>query len=166
MSGCKGKTVGKKVKKINCSSLLLCEKVLLQHLLRSQYVSMLWINALELDPTMGRCPTNYGWKNNGNGYFIPHWFDGESLPQKVNTDDEKTAETVDEGTEIREDDAENYGDHDAVNCIEGEYDADTDIEEDLNVDDLLFEDGEQSDDAWSDDSESEDDGEDDDEDDI
>ncbi|KAK6173441.1 hypothetical protein SNE40_016890 [Patella caerulea] len=76
---------------------------------------------------MGRCPTNYGWKDNGNGYFIPHWFDGESLPQKANTDDEKIAETVDEGTEIREDDAENYGDHDAVNFIEGEYDADTPI---------------------------------------
>ncbi|KAK6186699.1 hypothetical protein SNE40_005983 [Patella caerulea] len=76
---------------------------------------------------MGRCSTNYGWKDNGNGYFIPHWFDGESLPQKANIDDEKIAETVDEGTEIREDDAENYGDHDAVNLIEGEYDADTPI---------------------------------------
>ncbi|KAK6173443.1 hypothetical protein SNE40_016891 [Patella caerulea] len=74
---------------------------------------------------MGRCPTNYGWKDNGNGYFIPHSFDGESLPQKVNTDDEKIVETVDEGTEISEDDAENYGDRDLVNFIEGGYDADT-----------------------------------------
>ena len=82
MSGGKGKDLQANLKKINCASLPPCEKTLLNHIKRAQYVARMWKRADETNPTRNASPTDYGWKLSQN-CFEPDWFQGISIPQSL-----------------------------------------------------------------------------------
>ena len=52
----------KKLRKINCSLLPPCQKVLQQKILRAQYVSQVWSKAADKNPSEGLCHHNMGGK--------------------------------------------------------------------------------------------------------
>ena len=63
------------IKKINCASLLPCNKTLGNHVKRAQFVSMMWKRADQTGPTGEANHTDYGWKENNNR-VEPDWFPG------------------------------------------------------------------------------------------
>lgn len=123
--------LSKGMKRINCASLPPCEKVLVQHIKRAAYVAQLWSNATEVNPTLDKSPLDHGWVEDENGMYVPHYYDGESLPSAVTP----LASDIDV--------VEQEGDEDP-------YEADTDV-----VDNDEVEQGEG--DVWSEDSDSDDD---------
>ena len=85
-----------KLRKINCATLPPCAKVMDQHLLRVNYISMLWRYAHTEEPGYGLDPLNFGWKDDGNGHYVPVWFVGEALPENIpkqSDEEEKKNET-------------------------------------------------------------------------
>ena len=76
----KNKPNAVQIKKIYCSSLPPCEKMLSQHLLRANYIAMMWRRAHTQQPTKELLPLNYGWVANDNGLYVPCRFEGGCLP--------------------------------------------------------------------------------------
>ena len=137
-----GGKIAEKVRKINCASLPPCQKTLEQHILRANYISILWTRAGTRDPTDGIHPLSYGWVNN-NGHFLPLWFEGNALPTSLTT------------CEMESVDNESVTEHGLLDV----YEADTDIDSDKDEgDDDIYShiefDTLESDTAWTSDSES------------
>ena len=49
------------------------------HILRANYVSMMWRNANKRTPNVNN-PLNYGWKKDC-GLLRPAWFEGRAIPE-------------------------------------------------------------------------------------
>ena len=141
-----GKHKDVKVKKINCSSLPPCEKTLAQHLSRANYIAIVWRLAHTPEPTKNVHPLNYGWTDNGDGHYVPQWFVGEPLPDKLFNDEDAELEQVhdDESDMVSDTEMDPRGaDTDVGNESDDTIIADYD-EESLQSDDQ----------PWSEDSES------------
>ena len=78
-----GFKVSSKVKKINCATLPHCPKVLDQHLLWVNRISMLWRHAHTTETTRDIHPHNFGWREDGNGQYLPLCFKGETLSENI-----------------------------------------------------------------------------------
>ena len=76
------KNLASQVKKINCASLPLCDKVLKLHIKRAHYVSILWSRADTTHPDKDINSRDYGWQKK-DGHFIPLWYDGDCLPESL-----------------------------------------------------------------------------------
>ena len=124
----KGKAV--QAKKINCASLPPSEKCLAQHVSRANYIAIMWRLSHTPEPTKDIHPLDFGWIDS-DGHYVPRWFEGEPLPDKLFGDEDTEPDLVlDEVNQLDDIDAELY-------------DADIDAES------LSDEE------AWSDDSDSE-----------
>ena len=130
------------MKKINCSSLPPCEKTLAQHLSRAHYIGMTWRLAHTPEPTKDMHPLSYGWKDNGDGHYVPQWFVGAPLPDTLmGNEDSEVGHDIDEESGM---------------VSESETDPDN-ADTDQSDDTIIIVDGEESqpdDQPWSDDSES------------
>ena len=67
------------VKKIDCALLPPSRRSLHMHLLRAQYVTILWSRASSPCPADGLSPQENGWCKN-NDILQPLWFQGPALP--------------------------------------------------------------------------------------
>ena len=76
------KTLKNKVKKVNCSLLPPCQKVLKNKIKRCQYVSQVWAKADTHYPSEGLCPSKFGWEKDGEKW-VPTWYPGLPLPGKL-----------------------------------------------------------------------------------
>ena len=68
------------VKGCDGSSLPPCNRILFNHILRTEYIASMWKNNKDLP-----CPSSYGWTLIENMYHI-NWFDGDQYPPDVNPD--------------------------------------------------------------------------------
>ena len=76
----KQKQLGRsQLKKVDCSLLPPCKNVLRKKLARCQYVSRMWWNSDQPNPTEGLNPENHGWKLHEGHIMVPVWFDGQSF---------------------------------------------------------------------------------------
>ncbi|PIK60587.1 hypothetical protein BSL78_02523 [Apostichopus japonicus] len=130
------------VKKINCSSLPPCEKYVSTRItgkLRCYDVS----HAHTKQPTKDLHPLNYGWIANDDGLYVPHWYEGEALPDTLSSEDSEPVHECEEMTLALDavvDPRDNYAEN------MRKYDMDVaDVDDDSELDDQ----------PWSDDSESE-----------
>ena len=128
-----GSKASSKVKKINCATLPPCAKVLDQHLLRVNHISLLWRSAHTAEPARDIHPLNFGWREDGYGHYLPLWFKGESLPENI-PDYEEEIETENDS-------------HDG----ERDIDIDNEFHKIVSVD---FDEVESDSQPWSSDSES------------
>ena len=93
----------KKLRKINCSLLPPCQKVLQQKILRAQYVSQVWSKAADKNPSEGLCPSQYGWKKEENRWKWV-WYIGSAVPDRF-TECADGSEDDDDAENEEEDDA-------------------------------------------------------------
>ena len=134
-------TTGKiteKVKKINCASLPPCQKTLEQHILRANYISVLWSRAGTSNPTSGIHPLSNGWVDI-NGHFLPFWFEGHSLPSSL------TVFQTENGNESEIEEDQLCENEETTESEDKRYDDECRSDIELNVD---------SDNQWTSDSES------------
>lgn len=99
------------IKKVDCALLPPCKLTLKMHVLRANYVSMMWSRASSCYPTVGLNPVDYGWYIK-DGLLHPLWFSGPSSPDITlfseksdtedndsNTDDEAWSENSENSTD-------------------------------------------------------------------
>ena len=72
-----------KIRKVNCAMLPPCRSTLLQKIKRAVYISRVWKNADLANPAEGLKPDEFGWKKEVD-HYQPDWFEGPSLPTKLN----------------------------------------------------------------------------------
>ena len=139
MNMSKGKQKETQVKKINCSSLPPCEKVLDLHLQRANYIALMWRRAHTEQPTKGLHPLNYGWVANDDGLYVPCWFQGKTLTASLASEDIETQQELDEASEVqlREEITDNVTDFDDTELDEIPWSDDSESELEDNHDDLI-----------------------------
>ena len=99
------------MKKVDCSLLPPCKEVLKKKISRCQYVSRMWWNSDQSNPTENMNPKDHGWKH-CDSQMIPIWFDGPSFPEiTVQNKQHSGAEDDRRGT-IDNDDEERSEDED------------------------------------------------------
>ena len=87
-SGLKTPEMKSKLKKVNCSLLPPCSKVLNMKIKRALYVSSIWTKAPGKEPSQGLSPADYGWEK-VEGTWSPIWYRGSPLPEKLNDGDSR-----------------------------------------------------------------------------
>ncbi|CAH0563075.1 unnamed protein product [Brassicogethes aeneus] len=121
----------RKIRNTDASNFPLSADELHQHLLRTTYITQLWLNADQKNPTIKR-PEEHGWfiKDDGNYDFI--WFKGEQLPSAIDdiTVDNKRQKSNDSESENQSDEE----DHWDINIEEDEFDDEFHVS-DTNSDD-------------------------------
>ena len=102
-----------------------CKDVLLQKLVRCNYVAFLWKHAGEKDPLKNMKPTDHGWKDS-NGFYVPVWFTGRQMPNLLSATMDPTDIFNEEGEE--DDDEDNNDEEEDIEEVSDyEYDSDYDL---------------------------------------
>ena len=62
---------------------------------------MLWRHAHTTETTRDIHPHNFGWREDGNGHYLPLWFKGETLPENIPNQDEQIETENDSYEDVR-----------------------------------------------------------------
>lgn len=75
-------TFKKQVASYDASNLPPCARELRQQILRTAYISNMWSNSFQKNPSL-LDPLNYGWCLNDNGQYTFNWFEGPETPESI-----------------------------------------------------------------------------------
>ena len=108
----KNKAPLESIKSIDPARFSPCKRVLLQHMRHAWFIARLYKTACEAHPAMDFSPIHYGWKlSECKDFYDIDWFDGDQLPETVETMDENEEEGNVE-SEIEESDESDSEDED------------------------------------------------------